>query len=230
MTTADETERTHQTARRRGLRGLLGRWVPAPAEDTPRGRDDLVAADSLDDVVDRAVNGDAGATQSLMAITAPLTIALARQRLSPGVYDQRIEDLTQDVCAVVLDDLQRGTLPRTGFLEHLAVLVEAACAAADPATTPASHADRAWDSVEENALVDPGPEAALLRRAQGEWAGELIRSLPGSMSDILILRVAFGLTAEQTAQVLGMTAGAVRVAQHRALQRLRAAARGQGDA
>jgi RNA polymerase sigma-70 factor, ECF subfamily len=230
MTTADETERTDQTARRRGLRGLLGRRVPAPPDEEPRGRDELVAAGSLDDVVGRAVNGDAGATESLMAMTAPLTIALARQRLAPAVYDRCIEDLTQDVCAVVLDDLQREALPRTGFLEHLAVLVEAACAAAGPGTAPAAEADRAWDSVEETALVDPGPEEALLRRAQGEWAGELIRSLPGSMSDILILRVAFGLTAEQTAQVLGMTAGAVRVAQHRALQRLRAAARGEGDA
>jgi RNA polymerase sigma-70 factor (ECF subfamily) len=165
-----------------------------------------------------------------MALTAPLTIALARQRLTPALYDRCIEDLAQDVCAVVLDDLQRGTLPEHGFLEHLAVLVEAGCAAVDQGPVDPTLTDRAWDAVEEDALVDPGPEAALLRRAQGEWAGELIRSLPGSMSDILILRVAFGLTAEQTAPVLGMTAGAVRVAQHRALQRLRAAARGETDA
>jgi RNA polymerase sigma-70 factor (ECF subfamily) len=38
---------------------------------------------------------------------------------------------------------------------------------------------------------------------------------------VLVLRVAVGLTAEETGKSLGMTAGAVRVTQHRALARLR---------
>jgi RNA polymerase sigma-70 factor (ECF subfamily) len=40
----------------------------------------------------------------------------------------------------------------------------------------------------------------------------------------MVLRVAVGLSAEETGRALGMSAGAVRVAQHRALQKLRAAA------
>jgi RNA polymerase sigma-70 factor (ECF subfamily) len=39
--------------------------------------------------------------------------------------------------------------------------------------------------------------------------------------EILTLRVAVGLTADETAAALDMTPGAVRVAQHRALNRLR---------
>ena len=39
--------------------------------------------------------------------------------------------------------------------------------------------------------------------------------------EILTLRVGVGLSAEETAEALGMTAGAVRVAQHRALAKLR---------
>jgi RNA polymerase sigma-70 factor (ECF subfamily) len=190
----------------------------------------LVASSSLDAVVARAVNREPGATGSLLGVAIPLADAMARQRLSTTAYGRCAEDVAQEVAAVILDELDRGALPHHGFLEHLAVLVELACSSIDPGLTDHSLADQAWDSVAEEDLVDPGPEAALLRRAQGEWAGELIRSLPGSMSDILILRVAFGLTAEQTAQVLGTTAGAVRVAQHRALQRLRAAARGEGEA
>jgi RNA polymerase sigma-70 factor (ECF subfamily) len=39
------------------------------------------------------------------------------------------------------------------------------------------------------------------------------------------MRILSGLTAEETGHALGMSAGAVRVAQHRALSRLRAIAR-----
>ncbi|NEE31628.1 hypothetical protein G3M53_40070, partial [Streptomyces sp. SID7982] len=42
--------------------------------------------------------------------------------------------------------------------------------------------------------------------------------------ELLVLRVAVGLTAEETGRMLGMSPGAVRVAQHRALSRLRALA------
>ena len=47
---------------------------------------------------------------------------------------------------------------------------------------------------------------------------------PVSVSRRMVLRVVTGLSAEETGNVLGMSAGAVRVAQHRALARLRAIA------
>ena len=48
-----------------------------------------------------------------------------------------------------------------------------------------------------------------------------MQQLPDHQRELLTLRVAVGLSAEETATSLGMTAGAVRVAQHRALARLR---------
>ena len=45
--------------------------------------------------------------------------------------------------------------------------------------------------------------------------------LPTQQQEILTLRVAVGMSTEETAAALGMTAGAIRVAQHRALTRLR---------
>ena len=45
-----------------------------------------------------------------------------------------------------------------------------------------------------------------------------------------MLRVIVGMSAEETGRALGMSAGAVRVAQHRALAKLRGvASRGGGD-
>jgi RNA polymerase sigma-70 factor (ECF subfamily) len=49
----------------------------------------------------------------------------------------------------------------------------------------------------------------------------LLRVLPAKQREILVLRVVVGLSAEETADAVGSTPGAVRVAQHRALSRLR---------
>jgi RNA polymerase sigma-70 factor (ECF subfamily) len=48
--------------------------------------------------------------------------------------------------------------------------------------------------------------------------------LPAKQREILVLRVVVGLSAEETADAVGATPGQVRVAQHRALARLRTAA------
>uniref|UniRef100_UPI0039BEDF8B sigma factor-like helix-turn-helix DNA-binding protein n=1 Tax=Lentzea alba TaxID=2714351 RepID=UPI0039BEDF8B len=47
--------------------------------------------------------------------------------------------------------------------------------------------------------------------------------LPERLREILVLRVVVGLSAEQTAEAVGSTPSAVRLAQHRALVRLREA-------
>jgi len=49
----------------------------------------------------------------------------------------------------------------------------------------------------------------------------LLDELPDPQREILVLRVALGMSAEDTAGAVGSTPGAVRVAQHRALARLR---------
>jgi RNA polymerase sigma-70 factor (ECF subfamily) len=50
---------------------------------------------------------------------------------------------------------------------------------------------------------------------------DLLDVLPEKQRDIVLLRVVVGLSAEETAEAVGSTPGAVRVAQHRALARLR---------
>jgi len=58
----------------------------------------------------------------------------------------------------------------------------------------------------------------------------LLDSLSEKARDIVILRVFVGLSAEETAAVVGSTPGAVRVAQHRALATLRKTLGTQDDA
>ncbi|MCP2092162.1 Sigma-70, region 4 [Actinosynnema pretiosum] len=54
----------------------------------------------------------------------------------------------------------------------------------------------------------------------------LLGVLPEKQREILLLRVVVGLSAEEVAVAVGSTPGAIRVAQHRALVRLRKALQG----
>jgi RNA polymerase sigma-70 factor (ECF subfamily) len=66
------------------------------------------------------------------------------------------------------------------------------------------------------------PEERVVQSGDVQLAQALLERLPESLRELLLLRVAVGLSAEETGRALGMTPGAVRVAQHRALARLRA--------
>ena len=54
---------------------------------------------------------------------------------------------------------------------------------------------------------------------------DLLGHLPETQRELIVLRVAVGLSADEVGEVLGMSAAAVRVAQSRALHRLRILAR-----
>jgi len=71
----------------------------------------------------------------------------------------------------------------------------------------------------------PGPEDVVLAYIEAKRAMSLLAKLPVQQRELLVLRIVTGLSAEETGNALGMSAGAVRVAQHRALARLRAIAR-----
>jgi RNA polymerase sigma-70 factor (ECF subfamily) len=69
-----------------------------------------------------------------------------------------------------------------------------------------------------------GPEETVVAGVDARQARTLLASLPTGQRRLLLLRVVAGLSAEDTGYVLDMSPGAVRVAQHRALARLRALA------
>lgn len=60
------------------------------------------------------------------------------------------------------------------------------------------------------------------------WAAGPLSALSGAQREILWLRVVLGLSAEQTANLLGSTPDAIRLAQHRALEVLREKIAAQG--
>ncbi len=66
-----------------------------------------------------------------------------------------------------------------------------------------------------------GPEQITLRSEMRARLIGLLDTLAPRQREILVLRLIVGLSAQETATAIGLTATAVRVAQHRALNRLR---------
>lgn len=77
------------------------------------------------------------------------------------------------------------------------------------------------DSVPERYDPDMGPEQQAINSDAAARMDALLQVLPEKQREIVILRVVVGLSAEETAVAVGSTAGAVRVAQHRALAKLK---------
>ncbi|MDQ3825464.1 MAG: sigma-70 family RNA polymerase sigma factor [Actinomycetota bacterium] len=78
------------------------------------------------------------------------------------------------------------------------------------------------------ALPSYGPEAQLMQAEFADKMTHLLDMLPEKQREILRLRIVVGLSAEETAEAVGSTPGAVRVAQHRALGRLRGVLAAEG--
>ena len=92
---------------------------------------------------------------------------------------------------------------------------------ADAHRAAARNRSEPTDVVPERFSVEAGPEQMALDGEAAERMNRLLAVLPEKQREILILRVVVGMSAEETAEAVGSTAGAVRVAQHRALARLK---------
>ncbi|MFD0382959.1 sigma-70 family RNA polymerase sigma factor [Streptomyces stramineus] len=178
-------------------------------------------------LVTLAVEGDRRATHDLLALVHPLALRYCRTRLSrlPGDARHFVDDLAQEVCLAVLCALPRYR--DTGRPFEAFVVAIAAHKVADLQRAAMRHPGSTAvpsDEMPEQPDDSLGPEERALLSSDAEWAKKLLANLPEHQRELVLLRVAIGMTAEETGQMLGMSPGAVRVAQHRALSRLRALA------
>ncbi|MDT7549477.1 MAG: polymerase sigma-70 factor, subfamily [Actinomycetota bacterium] len=195
-----------------------------PASAMSHAVDDDAAA-SITALVGRAVAGDRDAAADLVAHFHPAVHRYCRARMGrfAGSYDAA-DDVAQEVFVAVLTALPRFRDEGKPFAALVFGIAAHKVADAQRAAyrRPIPVAD--VPDVVDGAL---GPEDRALRLADAARAHELLAYLNDDQREILLLRVAAGLSAEDTAAALDMTPGAVRVAQHRALARLRALAASQ---
>ena len=176
----------------------------------------------LRDLADLAISGQPDAIESLLGEVRPMVVRYCRARLGRVAGHYHIaDDVAQEVCIAVLTALPRYRDMGRPFASFVFGIASHKVAdAVRSATRSAVPTEDLLDSPDER----PGPEEMAVAGIEAQRARDLLARLPGNLRELLVLRVVSGLTAEETGHVLGMSAGAVRVAQHRALARLRAIA------
>jgi len=191
----------------------------APETATPRRTTGGGTTGHLGELANRAVLGDAAARDELLGDVRVLVHRYCRARLGRRPGSEHVaDDVAQEVCLAMLYALPRYRDEGRPF--EAFVFAIAAHKVAD-AQRSAIRAAVPTDELLDEPDTRPGPEDQAVRRSEAAFVRSLLDRLPSLQRELLILRVAVGLSARETGVALGMTSGAVRVAQHRALSRLR---------
>jgi RNA polymerase sigma-70 factor (ECF subfamily) len=177
------------------------------------------------ELVRRAVGGDPDATAALLTDLRPGIVRYCRAHLGRvgGAYTTA-DDLAQEVCLAVLRALPRFRdegRPFTALVYRIAAhkVTDAQRAAVRHlAVDPVEHLVNEPDPA-------PGPEQQAVVTDLNRRLSRLLGHLSQTHREIVVLRVAVGLAADEVGTVLGMSAAAVRMAQSRALAHLRRLAR-----
>jgi RNA polymerase sigma-70 factor (ECF subfamily) len=172
-------------------------------------------------LVDRAARSEPEAMAALLEQLRPGVVRYCRAKLGRvgGAYTTA-DDVAQEVCIALLRALPRYRdqgRPFTAFVYAIAAhkVADAQRAAARNAgPTPV-------DRLLERPDAAPGPEQQAVSTDLARRLSVLLAQLPEQQREIVVLRVAAGLSAEEVGVIVGMSAPAVRVTQSRALARLR---------
>ncbi|MEU4479011.1 RNA polymerase sigma factor ShbA [Micromonospora sp. NPDC023966] len=176
------------------------------------------------ELVRRAAAGDRAAAAALLADLRPRLVRYCRARLGRiGGVHTTADDVAQEVCLAVLKALPRYREQGRPFSAFVFAVAAHKVADAQRAAVRGS-AVAITDTSLERPDAAPGPEEQAVATDLARRLFVLLHRLPDVQREIITLRVAVGLTAEEVGAILGMSAPAVRVAQSRALARLRALA------
>ena len=172
-----------------------------------------MAFEDSSDLVERARGADRDAWETLYRRVYPRLLAYARRRLDPdAARDAVSETMARAVANIGRYRPVSGTGSFEGWLFGICrhVVLDAQRAAGRRGYSPppdlVTHAD---------------PSEGLVSAEEADAVRQAFALLSDDDRELLELRVVGGLSAEETAEVLGRRPGAVRMAQSRALARLR---------
>jgi RNA polymerase sigma factor, sigma-70 family len=193
-------------------------------------RDEVVPVPLLESLVADAVGGDPRARDRLLGEIHPMVLRYCRGRL--GRQETVIgsaDDVAQEVCLAVVSALPGYTIKGLSFRAFVYGI--AAHKVTDAFRAIGRNRSEPMADIPDAPVLHDGPEYRVLAGELAERLGGLLHQLTPRQRDVLVLRIAVGLSAEETAQIVNSTPGAVRVTQHRALNRLRGvlAAPGEDD-
>jgi RNA polymerase sigma-70 factor (ECF subfamily) len=191
--------------------------VDPPAPQNPASKAD--SAQGVEAWAELAVQGDPQAIGRVLASIRPLVVRYCRARMRSSQH--AADDVAQETCLAVLTALPAYRAQGRGFLAFVYGIAAHKVADAHRAAATRARGDSMLEV--DDIETDMGPEQRAMQGELTRRMKQLLDILPDKQREIVVLRVVVGLTAEETAEAVGSTPGAVRVAQHRALARLRKA-------
>lgn len=198
--------------------------VPAPAARS-HGTDAIftrLKSSAFHELVGASLQGDRDATGTLFAWINPAIIRYCRARIGrTGSAYSSADDVAQEILLAVLGALPRYNDNCESFLPFVYGI--ASHKVADFYRRSGRDRSEPVAELPETMDVGLGPEQLTLRGEMRTRLVSLLDTLAPRQREILVLRLVVGLSAQETAAAIGLTATAVRVAQHRALTRLRGA-------
>ncbi len=174
------------------------------------------------ELVTSSMGGDQEAVATLFTWIRPAIVRYCRSRIGrSGSAYSSADDVAQEICVAVLGAIARYGDEPESFLPFVYGIA---------AHKVADHYRRAGrDRSDPTADVPDGidhgasPEQQTMAADLRDRLEALLATLPPRQREILVLRLIVGLSAQETATAVGLTPTAVRVTQHRALAKLRAA-------
>lgn len=181
----------------------------------------------LGELAEAAAGGDRQAVAELLAVLRPRVVRYCRARINQHHSQASAEDVAQEVMLAALTALPRFRGEGSRF--DAFVFGIAAHKVADFHRSRTRDRTTAMAQVPDVGDDGAGPEQTALRTERRQRLARLLDCLTDAQREIVVLRLAVGLSSEEAARVLSSTPGAVRVAQHRALDRLRRLLEQHGD-
>ena len=205
--------------------------VPVPAEAQvpgfttpqtfPRGAASRLTKEELDPAVKEAATGDPAAVERLIGMITPVAVRYCRARLGGRDLSYlSADDVAQEVCLAVLHALPNYQ-DRGGSFLYLVHAIASNKVADAYRLVSLDRSDPVAELPDRPLPEDDEPEQRVLDGDLGARLQKLVEQLPPLQQEILTLRLIVGLSANETAEALGLSAGNVRVTQHRALSTLR---------
>jgi RNA polymerase sigma-70 factor (ECF subfamily) len=179
-----------------------------------------IPGERLDAAVAEAVAGSRDALREVVETIRPIVVRYIRARLgSTERVGLSADDVAQEVCLAAIQALPRYQDQGRPFLAFVYGI--AAHKVADAHRAAGRNRSDPTDVVPERYSLEAGPEQMAVNSDSAARMSKLLEVLPEKQREILMLRIVVGLSAEETAEAVGSTPGAVRVAQHRALAKLK---------
>src|SRR5699024_263675 len=169
-------------------------------------------ADELELAVAAAVKGDRTAAERVLELVQPGVVRYCRSRVGGSERaNLSADDVAQEVLIAVLSALPGYRDQGRPFMAFVYGI--ASHKVADAHRGAARNKSDPVEYLPEVLSDDTGPEDHLLDGEVTKAMSRLLGTLPEKQREIIRLRIVVGLSAEETAEIVDSTAGAVRVAQ-----------------